>query len=102
MRIGEGIWHMAYCVLRYRTRNTHHISCLVFQRDSHFHPRPRAGRALDQQAAAQEFHALVETDQAEAALWDLGGVEAAPVVGDGQLRSEEHTSELQSPTNLVC
>src|SRR2546426_7281970 len=24
------------------------------------------------------------------------------LVGDGELRSEEHTSELQSPCNLVC
>src|SRR2546426_4751003 len=27
---------------------------------------------------------------------------AAPAVGDGRGRSEEHTSELQSPCNLVC
>src|SRR5690242_21583620 len=31
-----------------------------------------------------------------------GAVPAADVHGDRQLRSEEHTSELQSHVNLVC
>src|SRR5438093_9996444 len=36
-------------------------------------------------------------------LWPLERVVAtADAVADGDLRSEEHTSELQSLTNLVC
>src|SRR5256885_5463345 len=34
--------------------------------------------------------------------WSTGLSEFADDVGDDVLRSEEHTSELQSPCNLVC
>src|SRR5256885_9763195 len=45
--------------------------------------------------------------QADAAVWDIGtgtGVLSALLLHRGvrQVRSEEHTSELQSPCNLVC
>src|SRR5256885_4198391 len=33
---------------------------------------------------------------------ELGGNNASIVWSDADLRSEEHTSELQSPCNLVC
>src|SRR5256885_12156593 len=33
---------------------------------------------------------------------DFGGTEAPVVFGHDHDRSEEHTSELQSPCNLVC
>src|SRR5256885_11136159 len=33
---------------------------------------------------------------------DRGGIEPPLVVGVARYRSEEHTSELQSPCNLVC
>src|SRR5207248_10310401 len=43
---------------------------------------------------------LTETEQAIAAIWaELLKVEHVP---DGCDRSEEHTSELQSPYDLVC
>src|SRR5256885_6027467 len=35
-------------------------------------------------------------------LVDLGGAALMPGAGEGEGRSEEHTSELQSPCNLVC
>src|SRR5688500_18225507 len=33
---------------------------------------------------------------------EVGGAERAPLEGGDRERSEEHTSELQSPCNLVC
>src|SRR2546427_11263485 len=47
-----------------------------------------------QHAALDVFHALPEVGMA------LVGI--APGVDDGDHRSEEHTSELQSQSNLVC
>src|SRR5574337_925979 len=55
---------------------------------------------LQQGGEGAEFLAafLVLPIEAIGPLEDAGGV----VVGQGQGRSEEHTSELQSPLNLVC
>src|SRR2546430_5582985 len=36
------------------------------------------------------------------AFWNNAPVSSGPLPGDGSLRSEEHTSELQSQSNLVC
>src|SRR5437867_10764880 len=52
-------------------------------------------------------HPTVGTDASEAELGVAGGPLDCPPVGAGpedseQLRSEEHTSELQSPYDLVC
>src|SRR5207244_12496225 len=38
----------------------------------------------------------------EAVVVDIARVARDPAVGPGQDRSEEHTSELQSPDHLVC
>src|SRR5688500_19555059 len=48
--------------------------------------------------------AMFSTQTANAQQWQLLDGRAADVgVGaDGSVRSEEHTSELQSPCNLVC
>src|SRR5256885_13241917 len=49
------------------------------------HPRLRAGHAVPPRARAGEVRTTIWGDR-----------------GDGFGRSEEHTSELQSPCNLVC
>src|SRR2546426_8108598 len=62
-------------------------------------------RGVDGDRAAEARHALLGRQSAGAGLEeaeslgrdDLGDREAVV-----QLRSEEHTSELQSPCNLVC
>src|SRR5690242_20934182 len=57
----------------------------------------------------QQVPTLVQRDLGRAQAFELVAREALPGVGllervllVGQLRSEEHTSELQSHVNLVC
>src|SRR5256885_4629247 len=65
------------------------------------HPLP----TLDEPGARERWNALL--DEAEV-LFDFGPLELAPTLAGRpqlhwiQARSEEHTSELQSPCNLVC
>src|SRR2546426_8786553 len=59
--------------------------------------RDQAARQIRQEPAAPEnFHAAGSFDQPPGGKERAGGVK----VRNG--RSEEHTSELQSPCNLVC
>src|SRR5258707_10883942 len=61
-------------------------------------PTQRTGRALDAMAMGRAWFAVQGLDGQEA--YTRNGVfEVSP---DGQLRSEEHTSELQSRQYLVC
>src|SRR5256885_8066645 len=55
---------------------------------------PRPGRA-GPRAFAQSFHGLCETLRHRRSPVPAGGIRPPT-------RSEEHTSELQSPCNLVC
>src|SRR5256885_3187372 len=64
-------------------------------------PAPRAARLLEMarpwwEIWPERFQSFVER---------LGGIQVAyghAMAEPGQSRSEEHTSELQSPCNLVC
>src|SRR5262249_61681483 len=75
------------------------------------------GPSYQFETAMQEFHALLHTNQPEPMTFPrLSRIEPDALIGDAQLdgavhssqchcgvpRSEEHTSELQSLTNLVC
>src|SRR5688572_31810080 len=44
----------------------------------------------------------VDIARANASIATLGGADLDRVAAQAQLRSEEHTSELQSQSNLVC
>src|SRR5256885_8790056 len=54
------------------------------------------GRGHERKNNAQRYHSLVADESCSRA--GLGRA----AVGHRRLRSEEHTSELQSPCNLVC
>src|SRR5438270_10154801 len=63
---------------------------------SEFESRSRAAPAEHRDVAAHQPHELLRDDQPEArAFLRLAS-------GGGLHRSEEHTSELQSQSNLVC
>src|SRR2546426_7795004 len=67
-------------------------------------PRPQAASAAASAAPALN---LVEDLSPRSAAFGIGVVPRFPTVkflglGRRQRRSEEHTSELQSPCNLVC
>src|SRR2546430_10121426 len=65
--------------------------------------RARYGQVAAELKVARD--AAVQVD-AEAAAFELGAADHAALVEqvarDGVTRSEEHTSELQSQSNLVC
>src|SRR5256885_12947950 len=63
---------------------------------SPFHAAAVPGTADDQHPAVGEFPA------AAASVAGKGAAAGSAGVGAGARRSEEHTSELQSPCNLVC
>src|SRR2546426_2231112 len=76
-----------------------------------FRPRARWSRpnrvcgALQQSPAADSRRDRTSRAAREAGILDLERLEGERVLGDGYIdlpRSEEHTSELQSPCNLVC
>src|SRR5256885_8330511 len=48
------------------------------------------------------FRSRVKAEEADTLLWQLFDRPGAPPSLQIKLRSEEHTSELQSPCNLVC
>src|SRR5256885_3391177 len=54
----------------------------------------------DRMADEQEFHLAAAVDQHRVGMFvdESMGIRSAPITS----RSEEHTSELQSPCNLVC
>src|SRR5256886_8374739 len=57
-----------------------------------------AGGFAGNGAALSNVNAVALGGVVAAGFWQLGGNNLAP----GQFRSEEHTSELQSQSNLVC
>src|SRR5574341_1803452 len=78
-----------------------------------------AGRAEDRPAARQDAAYILQPQSSDTALRQeavvsisnskhftvmvkYGGLDRRPNHGVQSRRSEEHTSELQSPTNLVC
>src|SRR5256885_6147372 len=61
-------------------------------------PQPSPAPALTRQDFETFLDALIPSQLQNRDI--AGGV--VSVVKDGQVRSEEHTSELQSPCNLVC
>src|SRR5437764_9437332 len=65
------------------------------------------GRVAWRQRRERRDHDAAEADRGRGRGQGRGGVEADGVTGGGRrrpagLRSEEHTSELQSPMYLVC
>src|SRR5579859_2867834 len=66
------------------------------------------GYVVDVAATGAEALAIARTQPApdtvllDVALPDLSGIEVARRLRAGSNRSEEHTSELQSQSNLVC
>src|SRR5688500_19451971 len=76
-----------------------------------FVSREKSIRAVDEALAENRMILLAsqkDLDKEEPAAEDLYSVGTAAVImrmlklPDGRIRSEEHTSELQSPCNLVC
>src|SRR5256885_10105598 len=61
-------------------------------------PWPRARMLADMEAARHEINVLYYIWLAD----DTGTAVAQALVRAARRRSEEHTSELQSPCNLVC
>src|SRR2546422_6436632 len=58
-------------------------------------------RALQSRAAALQS-ALRDAGPAQVSLWDLTQIQRFDHIGAMLVRSEEHTSELQSRLHLVC
>src|SRR2546426_8489402 len=70
------------------------------------HPRPSQGDAVNKAELTAALAMRTKMSKADAgraieALFDDKGIIAAELK-KGAKRSEEHTSELQSPCNLVC
>src|SRR2546430_10478276 len=63
---------------------------------------PVASLVLGLAACATESHQAVEVEKPAAASIAYSGPRSAIAVGKFDNRSEEHTSELQSQSNLVC
>src|SRR2546421_6116445 len=75
-------------------------------RSSQRRRRPRAARAGSARAElVPELNAIgiVASDMARSiAFYRLLGLDVAETPEEGHIRSEEHTSELQSRSDLVC
>src|SRR5205085_6000171 len=64
-------------------------------------PRPEIGLAIDEVVAAFESERRLRAPGLEGAT-GFGELSRFAQTTDGWIRSEEHTSELQSQSNLVC
>src|SRR2546426_7972042 len=62
----------------------------------------RSLRVVRAAACFRQLEQIAEAEHAEPSGPLQQGMEEVGVLGLGDLRSEEHTSELQSPCNLVC
>src|SRR5256885_2782209 len=74
--------------------------------DFHFLPVGNAGNITAYWKGYKEYHDADKSDTLPR-MFGFQAAGAAPIVdgkpvADPQTRSEEHTSELQSPCNLVC
>src|SRR2546430_12876065 len=63
-----------------------------------------ADLVLDDELLAQLFRQILSDDARHGVVWPTGGEPPDPAHRPRRiaLRSEEHTSELQSPANLLC
>src|SRR5256886_12024711 len=63
-----------------------------------------ADLVLDDELLAQLFRQILSDDARHGVVWPTGGERHDPGPRPRRiaLRSEEHTSELQSPANLLC
>src|SRR3989454_9196549 len=73
--------------------------------DGQNHRLLRLGRGRRGTAEQRKVESVIDAEQLAAAFPRVSAQQMLPVVvgaGDDRARSEEHTSELQSPCNLVC
>src|SRR5256885_4734603 len=70
------------------------------RRSSDLDAGERAGERCWPLPLWEEYRELLKSDVAD--VRNSGGRSAGTIAGAWFLRSEEHTSELQSPCNLVC
>src|SRR5262249_61276414 len=91
-----------FFMMRRPPRSTLFPYTTLFRSGDCMHPAGRVSPSIFSTSLILQILTLARSAGNLAALHAMAAVLADPVAVSGRTRSEEHTSELQSLTNLVC